>query len=534
MYIVKSDDDLLYDPRVKELEIFNPKVSLEVNTTGGFDFTMYSTHPMYSTIKRLKSSIEVFQDNILLFRGRVLNDESGFFNDKKIICEGDLSFFNDSIQRPYDYTGSVVGFLQLLVNTHNGQVEPAKRFVLGNVTVTDPNDYITRASISAEKVWKVIEDKLIDMLGGYILVRRENDINYIDYLVDSPYRSDQEVLLGENLLDITKRIKGENIITALIPYGAKVKDAEGNDSDNMLDIKSVNNGVDYVFNQEAVDLYGWIFDTQVWDDVTIASNLKTKAETELANRITMDVSIELTALDLSMTDATIDEFRMFEYVKVKSIPHLLNDFMLVTKMQIDLINPESNKLTVGLNYKTFTDKQHTADKVLKTINSDYVKNEQVKSIKTDILTVNSNIEQTAENIRTEVAEKYVSSSDVDQITNGMSTEFEQTKSDFTYQFSTLNEWIQTLDGDTKTRFNEIVKYIRFVDGNIVLGEVGNELILNISNDRISFLQSGVEVAYLSNSKLYITDAHILSSIRIGSYSFIPRSNGNLSFKWVGE
>lgn len=87
---------------------------------------------------------------------------------------------------------------------------------------------------------------------------------------------------------------------------------------------------------------------------------------------------------------------------------------------------------------------------------------------------------------------------------------------------------------TDARFTEISKYIRFVDGNIVLGEDGNTLTLKIQNDRISFIDLGQEVAYFSNSRLYVIDAQFLHSLQLGNYSFMPRSNGNLSFKKVGD
>ena len=93
-----------------------------------------------------------------------------------------------------------------------------------------------------------------------------------------------------------------------------------------------------------------------------------------------------------------------------------------------------------------------------------------------------------------------------------------------------------MGGDTQTQFEDIRKYIRFVDGDIVLGQVDNPFVLEIRNDRISFLQDGVEVAYLSNEgdtqKLYINDGEIIRSLKIGNFAFTPRENGNLSFKKV--
>ena len=115
----------------------------------------------------------------------------------------------------------------------------------------------------------------------------------------------------------------------------------------------------------------------------------------------------------------------------------------------------------------------------------------------------------------------------------VSTQFTQTNNDFTFTFSELRQFIANVDGDQQTQFEEIRKFIQFLDGDIILGEVGNPLKLKIENDRIAFILNGLEVAYWSDSKFYITEAQILTSIRIGNYAFIPRTNGNLSFKWVG-
>ena len=77
---------------------------------------------------------------------------------------------------------------------------------------------------------------------------------------------------------------------------------------------------------------------------------------------------------------------------------------------------------------------------------------------------------------------------------------------------------------------QIRKYIRFVDGKILLGESGNQLELEISNDRISFMQNKTEVAYFSNNKLYVVDGEFTNSLRLGNFTYLPRTNGNLSFK----
>lgn len=105
---------------------------------------------------------------------------------------------------------------------------------------------------------------------------------------------------------------------------------------------------------------------------------------------------------------------------------------------------------------------------------------------------------------------------------------------FNFEFETLKAAVDANDAEARAQFETIHKYIRFMDGNILLGEDGNELTLRIENDRISFLDSGAEVAYFSNKQLYVLDGHFLNSLRIGKFSFLPRKNGNLSLVKVGD
>lgn len=161
------------------------------------------------------------------------------------------------------------------------------------------------------------------------------------------------------------------------------------------------------------------------------------------------------------------------------------------------------------------------------------KDELANDIQTVTNSFNTIIDQSTQQIRIEVSETYSAKSTLEEYKNLVSTQFAQTSNDFTFLFHQLEQFIQTLDDDTQTQFIEITRYIRFVDGNIVLGEVGNQITLVIQNDRISFLQSGAEVAYFSNNRLYVYDGQFINSLRLGNFAFIPRSNGSLDFKKVG-
>lgn len=549
MYKVYCDEFLIYDTKIESLKIFNAKLELELNKTGSFTFSIYPAHPYFDKLKRLKSIITVYQNNYLLFRGRILNDQQGFYNEKQVSCEGELAFLLDSIQRPYDFLSgdkhtTITELFTFYINNHNSQVDDSHKFKVGNITVTDPNDYVVRSDSQYLNTWESINKKLIDSYSGYLWVRHEPDGNYIDYLADFETISSQTVEFGKNLLTLNKITKGEDIATAIIPLGAKFTDAEGNETSERLTIAEINDNVDYVYNPEAVEQYGWIFKTVTWDNVTVASNLKRKAEEYLADAVNLVVTIELDAVDLSMIDADISAFKLGSYIRVVTSPHALNSVFLVKKLSIDLLNPKSNKLTLGTTYSTFTEQtvnkeKNVGDLIIKVDQTaaNYTLNEQkiteVQSNLTELTQqTSSDISQMSEQILSAVGERYYIKEETDQLISSLETQLIQTKEGFEFQFNQFNANLHDVASGNDARFQEISKYIRFIDGNIILGEEGNELTLKIENDKISFLEGNAEVAYFSNRKLYVTDGEYINSLRLGSFAFLPRANGNLSFKKV--
>lgn len=532
MYRVYCDGSLLYHSKLESLKIFNPSLELELNKTGSFSFAIYPDHPYYGQIQKLKSVITVYQGDYLLFRGRVLDAESGFYNEQQITCEGELAFLLDSVQRPYDYTGTIAGYLNLLIDNHNAQVEESKWFTVGNVTVTDPNDYIVRSNIDYVNTWEEMQKKLPDLLGGYITIRHEGYINYIDYLQDFTLLSPQKITFGKNLLDLKRTRKGGDIATALIPLGAKLKDEEGKDTDTRLTIAAVNDGLDYITDPEAVAQYGFICKTQVWDDVTEAGNLLAKGKAHLAGLVNQPETVELTAADLATVNASFSSFHLGTYVQVDSGPHGIAQNLLVVKLSLKLLEPGTNKLTLGGAVEGLAGalagvSAGQRELVLQIEKAEKTASEALYNLEQNML---SSIQVSEDNIKSTVAENYYLKEDTEALVSSVSTQIEQTKESVEIQFNQFSADIAAVASGTDAEFEEIRKYIRFVDGSILLGQIGNELELQISNDRISFLQDGVEVAYFSDNKLYVTDGHFLHSLQIGEFAFIPRANGNLSFK----
>lgn len=147
--------------------------------------------------------------------------------------------------------------------------------------------------------------------------------------------------------------------------------------------------------------------------------------------------------------------------------------------------------------------------------------------------LSSQIQQSVESITQTVHEEVYLKGDVDRMLSSVSTTLQQDKESVRILFNQLSAQLSADGAATDAQFQEISKYIRFIDGNVEIGNSASPIQLKVMNDRISFQQAGTEVAYFSNKQLYVTDGNFIHSLRIGRFAFVPRANGSLDFKKVG-
>lgn len=117
-----------------------------------------------------------------------------------------------------------------------------------------------------------------------------------------------------------------------------------------------------------------------------------------------------------------------------------------------------------------------------------------------------------------------------KIRQELSTQLKQTRDEFLFQFNNYKQLLDKTGKVMEQRFNDFSRYIRFKAGNIELGDINSPFKALITHKKISFLKGDMEVAYMSNNKLYITDAYVINSLRIGNFEFSVQENGNLSFR----
>lgn len=330
------------------------KVAKSINAVDSFSFTIYPNNAGYDLLKPLTTAVKVYDESTDkdIFIGRVLKcpdsmDERGLIC-RKVTCEGRLGWLYDSVQPYIEY--KMIGISTVLssfLSKHNAQVGADKRIELGQVTVTASNNYTYTANW--DKTMDVIADKLVGKFGGEIQLRDKDGKVYLDYLESIGHGTDTTIELAVNLKTISREVDETAVITRLYPLGAKLTDSE-----KRLTIGSVNGGKDYIEDSSLVAKYGVISGTQIWDDVTLASNLLSKGKEYLKSVNRAKVQYQITALDLSRIDKRFEQFELGCWYRVKNSIMGIDEDLRIVGISIDLDNPQASQLTFGDRFETLS------------------------------------------------------------------------------------------------------------------------------------------------------------------------------------
>ena len=536
MIQIYADGKLAYDSRLEGYDLQGLKVTTGLNKGGTAEITMPAQHPAYNSFTDYKTIVEIYRDGRLKFRGRALYPDDNYHNQRTVVCEGELCFLQDAVLRPYLYRDTPASIFTSIMAEYNRQVESSKRFLydIENITVTDANDFIRLESEDAESVLDAL-NKLLERCGGYIVFSTDADgARRINWVSSLGYRSNQAIEFGENLLDFSRSGANTDLATAVLPYGAK-----DSNTGRRVTIESVNNEQDYIQDDKAVALHGFIIKPVFWDDVTEPINLLRKAQEWLeANKYVIN-SLKLTALDLSYTDKNIDEYQVGDTIRVRSLPHRVDKDFLLTERTEDMLNPANSQIILDKEIRTLTGADVAADarsraelqKVTTQITANYQVNigQIVEETERSLISL---IEQTSDAIVQEVAQTYTTN---DQLTEAISSSMTQLADQFLFEFESLKATVDGNDSEARAQFTEIYKYISFDNGDIKLGASDSAITLTIEHDMIVFKKNGVQFGWWDGVDFHTGNivVEVNERAQFGNFAFVPRSNGSLSFLKVG-
>lgn len=146
------------------------------------------------------------------------------------------------------------------------------------------------------------------------------------------------------------------------------------------------------------------------------------------------------------------------------------------------------------------------------------------------------LQQREDSILSQVTEDFTAKSETAALEETFRSEMEQTSQKIEMRFSDAAQISQEVGGRLEEYENLVDTYIQFNTEGITLGERDSPFTAVLGRERLSFRQNGVEIAYLSNNKLYITSAEVLDRLTVGNtgsgfFDWVPRANGNLGMKW---
>jgi hypothetical protein len=495
----------------------------------------------------------VYKDGVLYFQCRPAWSKRGFKNAVQYKCEEVLARLNDFQFRPFDYAGTLEGFVDAVLASYNARVDTDKQIIKGRVTVTDSTNYVHYSSIDYLPHWQVLQTRLVETHGGYFIPRYENGSLYLDYLRDEDLpNAVQEIHFGENLTDLFIETDAADTYSVLVPVGADVEtfDEHGDPVTRRLTIESVNDGKDYIENAAGIALYGRRETSRRWQDVTLPQNLLTKGTQWLEqNAVKFAETVDLSAVDMHNADANIETFGWMQWVRAVSTVHGLSERYISERMTVPLGNPSSSSLRLGATKLTLTERiMNTVTPATQQAISDTAVNLRdttlldLNEIRQTITTVENSLRTTIGTTETsillQVLENFVGRSEYAEYQQEIGTEIVQTQNAITTTASALETYVDNSTGELRKYVNGVQTYMRYSTAGLELGKVGSGFMTRITNQRISFLQDNQEVAYISNRKLYITEAQVTNRLSFGTgdtelFAWVTTESG-MGLKWIGD
>ena len=389
MYEIWAGDLLIHSDvtPLDTVKAINPVLTLEDSAAGSLEMSLPPINVGYSQdkLKRMVTDITVLENGDWVWSGRILQDSFDFWNNRKLVCEGELAFLNDSIQPPHKYDVSndgttIESFFYALIDNHNSQVESNRQFEKGMVTVTDGDVTSDSNSIyrytNYETTLACINDKLVERLKGHIRIRHQNGKRYLDYISDDTLDTNTQVVrFGVNLLDFSKNIDMSELSTVIVPRGNRLEIDESDPRyieglEPYLTVESLENNLDdegnvttdpektwhvgktmYVKNPTAISNFGWICTVVDWDAVTDVNTLYSKAVKYLKDEQYEKMTLEIQALDLKYLMNGDEPIKFQSKLRCVSEPHNMDHTFIVSKMQVDLSNPGNSIYTLGTDVK---------------------------------------------------------------------------------------------------------------------------------------------------------------------------------------
>lgn len=368
-YTLLYGDGILYDPYT-DSTVTEAKLTAKSNNPDYLDFEMPVTHALYDKVRERGELVTLMWDETVLFVGEVEGIDTDFYGTKSVSCVGGLSWLKDTVVRPYstvateeglDAPATVDGLFAWYIDQHNSHARDTRRtFAVGKNqgAALDKNNYIYRSSSQKPTTWDEIEDKILNILGGYVTV--DYDPLTINLWADIHEQNAQVIDLGVNLTDLDFASDTAGLYTAVRPEGGKPDGADG-----AVDVSGLSDGAvkdfdgiyksgDVVYCPAAVEKYGYRETAWADSDCLTATGLLEAAARHLNAAIQPSTTVTVKAVDLALVNKKYEHLKVGHAVRVRSAFHGIDEYLVVTSAEIDLQDPGNTEYVLGTGVNTAT------------------------------------------------------------------------------------------------------------------------------------------------------------------------------------
>lgn len=373
MYKIIGDGVTIYNDisLTESLKAISPKLTLKDNAAGTLEIKLPVGNAGYDLLKRMKSTITVYRNDEELWSGRIVLENIDFLNNRILTCEGELSYLNDTIQPPNEYSTDentgvlVLNFLKKILEIHNKNVDEEKRFYVDQSYIFNWNEVMPVVCTNYENTLECIENNLLDRYGGHLRIRKQEGKRYLDWFKEEINTNTQVIRFGQNLIDFTKNWDLSELATVIIPRGKQLEKSDiSDDIEAYVTVEEATISEEYIPKNDegkyeithqgiyvianfAQETYGWIENIVDFENISEPNELLKEAINYIKDQQFNKMNIEVSAVDLHYFDVDSESIKIGDLIRCISTPHGLNRLFPVMELTIELDKPDSATYILG-------------------------------------------------------------------------------------------------------------------------------------------------------------------------------------------
>lgn len=247
-YDIYCDNKLMHSSVAPDMcyKVIDPVLDLQDSAAGSLEFGLPEFNVMYGKCQMVMSTIRVERNGKEIWEGRPVSFKEDMWRNRNITCEGELAYLNDIYQQQYKYENKTLQqILQAVINNYNARASANRQFTLGWIEDEKYTSDLLEVTIPFQTTLETI-NSLCKTYGLHIYMRNTWDENGVKTRricfkgTDLGQNPSQVVEFGRNLTDYAKSYNFAELVTAVLPLGAKSDKAGATekDIDDIVDAKA--------------------------------------------------------------------------------------------------------------------------------------------------------------------------------------------------------------------------------------------------------------------------------------------------------